>query len=407
MIPSIDDYRDIVGDKVVDNLYEEAKDLAGKHITHVNSTFMGGGVAEILNTLVPLMNGLGMQIGWRILKAVNTFYSVTKEFHNGLQGAYVRITDREKALYLQENETNSVFTHLVTNHDAIVIHDPQPLALINFYQKGKQPWVWRCHIDLSHPNREVWDFLKRFIIKYNCMIVSSEKFKQPKLRVPQHIIKPSINPLVIKNKQLSSRTREAVLRKHGIDLDKPIIAQISRFDPWKDPLGVVEAYKKVKKQVNCRLVLMGNMASDDPEGPKIYHKVRRKIEKENLDVNIVMNSPDNDRVVNSLQTESEVIIQKSIREGFALTVTEALWKGTPVVGGNVGGIPSQVIDGKTGYLVRTPAECAKRVTYLLKNPSIAKKLGDAGKEHVRKNFLTTRHILDYMLLFKKVLKIKK
>lgn len=401
MRPSVNQYRDIVGDKVVDQIYEEAKDLNGKHVTHINSTFMGGGVAEILNTLVPLMNEIGMQTGWRILKAANSFYGVTKEFHNALQGAHVHLSERKKKLYLQENETNSIFTHLVKSHDAIVIHDPQPLALINFYQRGNQPWIWRCHIDLSHPNPEVWGFLNQFVKKYNGMIISSERFKQKEIDLPHYIIKPSINPLTTKNKTLPAQIRAKVLKRYGVDMDKPIISQISRFDPWKDPLGVIEAYKRIKKEVDCRLVLLGNMASDDPEGPKIYHKVRTKIEQEKLDVITIVNCPDNDRMVNALQTESEVVIQKSIKEGFALTVTEALWKGTPVVGGNVGGIPSQVIDGVTGYLINNPAECAKRVTHLLKNPELTRKLGRQGKERVRQNFLTTRHILDYIRLFKK------
>lgn len=404
MKPSLNEYREIVGDKIVDQIYEESKDLDGKHVTHINSTFMGGGVAEILNTMVPLMNELGMQVGWRILKAAETFYGMTKQFHNALQGAHINLSERKKKIYLHENENNSIFTHLVESHDAIVIHDPQPLALINFYNKGNQPWIWRCHIDLSHPNKEAWDFLNPFVNKYTRMIVSSEKFRQPKVHIPQDIITPSINPLATKNKKLPAQIRKHVLKKHGVDMDKPIITQISRFDPWKDPLGVIEAYKKIREQVDCRLVLMGNMASDDPEGPRIYHKVRSKIEKERLDVKIVMNSPDNDRMVNALQTESEVILQKSIKEGFALTISEALWKGTPVIGGNVGGIPLQVVDGETGYLVNSPAECAKRVIQLLKDDKLRKKLGKQGKEHVRKNFLTTRHILDYIHLFKKVIK---
>lgn len=334
-----------------------------------------------------------------MLKAEKPFFDVTKSFHNALQGKEFVLSDRIKRIYLEGNYYNSIFTHL-EDYDFVMVHDPQPLALIDHYQNRKGKWFWRCHIDISNPNKVLWTFLKPYVEKYDKMIVSVDKFKQ-KVKIPQAIIPPSIDPLSEKNKELPADLRRRLLAKQGINLDKPIITQVSRFDPWKDPAGVIDAFKQVREKVDCMLVLIGNLAADDPECPKIHAEVLKKIESlkhHKKDIKIILK--DDDRLVNSLQSESAVVLQKSLREGFALTVSEALWKGTPVVGGNVGGIPLQIIDGKTGYLVNNINECAKRVTYLLKNPGIAKKMGQAGKEHVKQNFLITRHLLDYLRLFK-------
>ena len=398
MAASLNDYKSIIGEELVTKIYEEATPLASKHIEHINSTFYGGGVAEILSSLVLLMNDVGITTGWRLLKGHPDFFNVTKKFHNALQGGSLALTDEGKSVYLDTNRTNSIFMHIEFS-DLIVIHDPQPLPLIGFYAK-KQPWVWRCHIDLSAPNPALWNYLKQFIVKYNSVIVSMDKYRQPDLKMPHSIIAPSIDPLTVKNKEIPDSVVTSYLSKFGVDRDKPIISQVSRFDIWKDPLGVVESFEKIKEEVDCKLVLLGSMATDDPEGPAIFEQLMQKV-KDGRDI-IVINHAD-DVLVNCLQRASDVVIQKSLKEGFGLTVTEALWKGVPVVAGNVGGIPLQVKDGETGFLVNNPAECAERAIKLLKEPKLRQKMGEKAREHVKQNFLITRHLNDYIQLLKREL----
>ena len=395
MTLSLKDYKDIVGEELIQNIYGEATPLDKKHVEHINSTYYGGGVAEILNSLTLLMNDVGIRTGWRLLKGHPDFFNVTKKFHNSLQGENIVLSENKKRIYMECNETNSIIMH-IDFADCIIIHDPQPLPLINFYEK-KQPWIWRGHIDLSNPNKVLWDYLKQFIEKYDAAIVSMEQYKQPDLQKPYHIIHPSIDPLTTKNRPIHDATIKKYLSKFGVDLDKPIISQVSRFDKWKDPLGVVKAFEIIKKQVNCKLVLLGSMATDDPEGDVIYNKMMEKL-KDDKDI-IIINFAD-DFLVNCLQRASNVVIQKSLKEGFGLTVTEALWKGTPVVAGNVGGIPLQVIDGKNGYLVNDIKECADRTIKLLKDPKLREEMGKFGVEHVKENFLITRHLMDYIRLLK-------
>ncbi|MCH8003989.1 MAG: glycosyltransferase [Nanoarchaeota archaeon] len=392
---SLKTYKDIVGEELIEKIYEEASSLTKTHVEHVNSTFYGGGVAEILNSLTLLMNDVGIKTGWRLLKGTPDFFNVTKKIHNALQGEDIELRDIDKKIYLETNEVNSIIMHIMSAN-FIIIHDPQPLPLINFYEK-KQPWVWRCHIDLSAPNQMLWDYLKPFIEKYDKTIVSMEQYKKQDLQKEQHIIAPSIDPLTTKNKFVPDTEVKKYLSKFGVDLDKPIISQVSRFDKWKDPLGVIKAFEIIKKQVDCKLVLLGSMATDDPEGDIIYNNIMEKV-KNNKDI-IIINYSD-DFLVNCLQRASDVVIQKSLKEGFGLTVTEALWKGTPVVAGNVGGIPLQVIDGKNGYLVNDVKECADRTIKLLKDPKLREEFGTLGTEHVKKNFLITRHLMDYLRLIK-------
>jgi len=391
---SLEDYREIVGDEVITEIYQKARSLYGKHIVHVNSTSTGGGVAEMLNSFIPLMNEIGVDTGWRILHGYYEFFNVTKSFHNSLQGADVKLNDRVKNIYLDASENFSQFTHL--NHDCVIIHDPQPLPLIKYYKKH-QPWVWRCHIDLSRPNMQLWDYLKTFVLRYDHMIVSHPDYMRP-LPVEQRIIHPAIDPLTQKNMDLPMTVAEKLLEKGKIPLDKPLMTQVSRFDIWKDPEGVVDVFKRVKKKVDCRLILCGSMATDDPEGYDIYARVAKKAANliESGDVITVLNA--DDRFVNALQRRSDVIVQKSLKEGFGLTVTEAMWKGTPVVSTKVGGIPLQIKTGKTGYLLRPTDNqgMAKRIITLLKDRKLATKIGTAGREHVRKNFLTTRLLSDYL-----------
>ena len=279
----------------------------------------------------------------------------------------------------------------------MIVHDPQPLALIRFYKKT-QPWIWRCHIDLSRPNRELWAYLKQFINRYDKVIVSKSTFKKRGLVVPQEVIYPSIDPLDNKNQPLSDKVIEKYLKKFGIDHEKPIISQISRFDKWKDQTGVIHAYRQIKKRIDCKLVLLGSIASDDPEGQAVYHSI---VEHAKGDEDIVVINFENDILVNVLQRASRVVVQKSLREGFGLTVSEALWKGTPVVASNVGGISLQIKNGVNGFLVDSVDSCAKAVIHLLKNPKRARAMGLRGREFVRKNFLVTRHVLDHIRLLKK------
>ncbi|MBN2053103.1 glycosyltransferase [Candidatus Woesearchaeota archaeon] len=397
MIPKLNDYQRIIGKKAVEKIRQSAEPLKGKHIVHVNSTSMGGGVAEILNTLVFLMNDVGIRTGWRVMVGSHSFFKITKGIHNSLQGQPWKMSDSRKKIYLEYAKRNSIMTH-IADHDLIVIHDPQPLGMIDGYEK-KSLWVWRCHIDLSCPNENTLQFLLPFIRKYDGVIISSEKFRIKNIDAPQFIIPPSIDPLSTKNRKISHAKAKKLLSKKGIELDKPIISQISRFDPWKNPFGVLRMYNKIKEKKDCKLVLMGDMASDDPQGPLIYHKVKQKSEKD-PDVHIITEK--NDLLVNALQQESALVFQNSVREGFALTVSEALWKRTPVIGTDVGGIPLQIQDGKTGFIMRNEEEGVEKALLILNNDKLRLALGEAGHEHIKKNFLITRQLHDYLNLFNKM-----
>lgn len=395
---SLDDYLPIVGEKVIGSIYQKAHRLVNKHIVHINSTAQGGGVAEILNNLVLLMNDVGIDTGWRVLLGPPDFFSVTKKFHNALQGDQINLSVNKKNLYLDINERFSKFTHL--DHNCVVVHDPQPLPLIKFHRK-KQPWIWRCHIDLTEPNKELWTYIKPFILRYDMMIISSKLFKKSDLFLEQRVIHPSIDPLSPKNMDISDDTISKVLKKFSIPTDKPLITQVSRFDPWKDPEGVLRVFEIVKEKVDSRLIYCYNMAADDPEGFVIYNIIEKKARKYLEKGDILFVRGDNQILVNALQRKSSVILQKSTREGFGLSVAEAQWKGTPVVASKIGGIPEQVVNNKTGFLVDPYdyAGCAERVINLLKDKKLAKKMGKEGKEFMRNNFLVTRHISDYLTLF--------
>jgi trehalose synthase len=402
---SLDKYRDVVGDKAIDKIYDEASVLSEKTLVHINSTYQGGGVAEILNSLIILLNDAGIKTDWRILHGDLDFFTVTKKFHNALQGEKINFTEKKRELYYINNVNNAIFTHI--NQDMVIVHDPQPLPIITCYQR-KQPWVWRCHIDISQPNQEVWEYLRSFILNYNGMIISMEQFRQkniPSDNTPQHIIPPSINPLNIKNKDIPESTISKYLGKHGIKEDKPIVSQISRFDKWKDPLGVIKIFEHVSKKVDCQLLLVGSMATDDPEGQEMVEEIEKKV-ADIEDVHVVIDAPD--IVTNAIQRASSVVLQKSLKEGFALTVSESLYKETPVVASNIGGIPSQVLDGENGFLLK-PKDYegfAEKIVWLLKHPEQAKEMGKKGKEHIKNNFLITRHVNDYVQLAKNFL-IKK
>jgi trehalose synthase len=399
---TLDSYRELVGDELISEITRVARNLYGVRVVHVNSTYHGGGVAEMLSSLLPLMNDVGVESDWRILHGTPEFFTITKKFHNGLQGDPVNLTEMKRHLYLENNEAFAAYCRL--DADCVIIHDPQPLPLIRFYKKT-QPWVWRCHLDMSNPNEELWDYLKGFILRYDRVVVSHKKYVREDLPIEHTIIHPVIDPLSSKNKELPDSLIAKTLKKHGVPTDKPIITQISRFDKWKDPENVVEVFKKVKAKVDCRLVMCGSMAVDDPEGWSIYRKIQQManalVEKNDI---ILLTSEDN-ILVNALQRTAAVVIQKSLREGFGLTVTEALWKQTPVVASNVGGIPLQMLDGQTGYLINPHdvKKAAERVIFLLKHPSKAKEMGSKGKELIRKKFLVTRLLHDDLKLLDKVI----
>ena len=402
MTRSLDAYRQVVGDEVIGEIYAKARGLMGKRVVHVNSTSQGGGVAEILSSLVPLMNDVGVETDWRVLHGNPDFFTITKKFHNALQGGSLNLTDIKKQLYIQANEAFSTYCHI--DADCVIVHDPQPLPLIKFYKK-KVPWVWRCHVDLSVPDEALWDFLKAFIMRYDIAIISSEMYRKEGLPVEQRIIHPAIDPLSLKNMELSKKDVLKYVQKAGIPTDKPLITQVSRMDIWKDPEGLLEIFKLVKEKVDCRLLYCYDMASDDPEGNTVLQRTYRKAKKlvENGDVLFVVGN--SQIVVNAIQRISTVLVQNSIKEGFCLCVTEGLWKGKPVVATKVGGIPHQLIEAENGFLV-DPLDreaFADRVVQILQNPDMAEQMGRKGKETVRKNFLTTRLLLDYLDLLNDVL----
>jgi len=399
---SLEDYRCIVGDAVINDIYKRARSLYAKHILHISSTYQGGGVAEILNRLVPLMNEVGIEAGWRILNGNPDFFTVTKKFHNALQGKEINLSKMKQKLYLETNENFSLYTHI--DHDCVIIHDPQPLPLIKYYKK-RQPWMWRCHIDLSKPQKDLIDFLKRFIVRYDVIVFSSEKFKKRYLPVEQRVIFPAIDPLSLKNKELSESDILKYIKKAHIPTDKPIITQVSRMDIWKDPEGVLEVFNHVKEKVDCRLVYCYNLATDDPESMKVYSKVFKKAEDLVNKGDVIFVIGNNNILVNAVQRFSNVIIQKSLKEGFCLSVTEALWKGKPVVASNVGGIPAQIKDGENGFLLE-PSDTkgfAERIIKILQHPELAKEIGNNSRESVRKNFLITRLLSDYLDLLNDVI----
>ncbi len=392
---TLEDHRAIVGDDIIREIYRKAASLKGKRIVHINSTYQSGGVAEMILSLVPLMNDVGIETHWKILNGHTDFFTVTKNLHNALQGQPLQISEAEKDLYVRTNRDFS--TLLEIDHDLVIIHDPQPLPLIQFCAK-KQPWIWRCHVDLSKPDEALWEFLKDFVLQYDRMVVSHEDYCRANMAMEQKIVRPAIDPLSDKNRELTDGEIAGLLAKYGVPTDRPLITQISRFDKWKDPEGVLEVFKIVRERTDCRLVLCGSMAPDDPEGWTIYRRVEEKAKDLIEQGDVILITAEDHLLVNALQRVSVVILQKSLCEGFGLTVTEALWKGRPVIASRVGGIPLQIEDGETGFLVDpTDIEgCARRVLQVIESPDLAERLGTAGKEHVRRNFLITRLLADYL-----------
>ncbi len=390
-IIQIEDYEPHVGAEVVERIRNKAAKLKGLHVANFNSTYYGGGVAEMISSLTLLMNSLGLRTEWRVIQGTPDFFSITKKMHNALQGAEIDLSKIKKEIFEQVIYENSIRNFL--DHDFVIVHDPQPLPLIEHYEK-KRPWIWRCHLDLSGPEAETWKYLRHWIDSYDAVIVSCPEYKQ-EMKPPQRVFTPAIDPFTIKNRQLSDKEIDERLAHYEIPTDLPLVVQISRFDPWKDPKGVVEAFKLARKQIDARLVLLGNFATDDPEGEEIFHSLCACRDERIL----ILTSGDDTALVNALQTRATVVLQKSLREGFGLTVAEAMWKGTPVIGGNVGGIRYQIEDGVNGFLVSSIKETAERIVELVKDGELRNEMGRKARESVRKNFLLTRYLEQYLDLF--------
>jgi trehalose synthase len=391
----LDDYRELLGQGEIDELRVLAKPLRGRSIEMINSTAVGGGVAEILNRLVPLAEELELNIRWEVMTGGDDFYGVTKSFHNALHGAPYHADPKDFEIFLECNERNRA--RLPLDAEFMIIHDPQPAALIDGRNKNGNRWAWRCHIDLSHPHRAVWDFLNKFVARYDAAMFSSPEFSRA-LPIPQYLFYPAIDPLSEKNRELESGFVARTLAQYQIDPLRPILTQISRFDRLKDPVGVIRAYRIVKRYFDCQLVLAGGSASDDPEGAVVLKEVQQETNGE-ADIHIIELPAWAPLEVNALQRASTIVIQKSLREGFGLTVSEALWKKKPVVASAVGGIPVQIIHKHTGLLAHSVEGTAYQIRFLLSHPEIAAKLGENGYQHVKENFLITQKLKRYMTLF--------
>ena len=386
-VVQVEDYEQFVGAEVVERVKEKARPLQDLHVAHVNSTYYGGGVAELLGSLTLLMNSLGIKTGWRVIQGSPDFFSITKKMHNALQGGEINLSELKMQIYEDVVYENAVRNHL--DHDRVIVHDPQPLPMVTHYQK-KGPWIWRCHIDLTNPNRELWNYLAPFVEKYDALILTLEEYGR-KLETPQMFFMPAIDPFSIKNKELSEDEIQERLDHYDIPTDLPLVTQVSRFDRWKDPEGVIQAFKLAREEVDATLVLLGNIATDDPEGEKVYQSLLDYREER-----IIILAREDTALVNALQSRSAVIVQKSIREGFGLTVTEAMWKGTPVIGGNVGGIRYQIEDGVNGFLVSSIEEAAQRIVQLIKDEELRERMGQRARETVRKRFLMIRLLEQYL-----------
>jgi len=389
-IVRLEDYEPLVGGEAIARVREKAESLKDLRVAHINSTYYGGGVAELLSALTLLLNDLGIKTGWRLIHGSPDFFSITKKMHNALQGGQINLSDRKMKIYEEVIYENVIRNHL--DHDMVIVHDPQPLLMVNHYRR-RGPWVWRCHVDLSNPNEQLWNYLKPHVEEYDAVIVSCKEYKQD-IKTPQLIFAPAIDPFSIKNRDMSEQDIDERLSHYDIPVDLPIVAQVSRFDRWKDPEGVIEAFKIARKEVDATLVLLGNVATDDPEGEQVYESLVGCREER-----LIILSKQDTALVNALQRKAAVVLQKSLREGFGLTVAEAMWKGTPVIGGNVGGIRYQIKDGENGYLVSSVEEAADRIVKLLKDRNLRNQMGQRGKESVKERYLIFRYLEQYVDLF--------
>ena len=386
----IEDYAPLIGDEAVERIMEKAHRLRGLRVLHVSSTFYGGGVAEILSSETLLAASLGLRVDWRLIQGSPEFFNVTKKIHNALQGGDINLTDLKKDIYEEINVQNAI--RMEIDADFVVVHDPQPLPLI-LHERHTCPWVWRCHVDLSHPNPEVWGYLRGFIDEYDAVVLSLPEYRQ-EMGPPPVFVTPAINPFSPKNADMTDAEVKDRLGHYGIPDDLPIVAQISRFDRWKDPEGVIEAFNIARKAVDATLVLLGNVATDDPEGQEVFEALLKHREDR-----IIILTAEDSALVNALQRHAAVVLQKSLREGFGLTATEAMWKGTAVIAGRCGGLVHQVEDGVSGYLVSSVDEAASRMAELLRDDKLRSRLGGNARETVRKRFLMSRKIEQCLDLF--------
>ena len=394
-MPTLDDYKPIVGPQIIEELRLLAGHLSGTRVLHVNSTAVGGGVAEILSRMTPLLNELGVKARWDVIKGGEDFYAVTKKIHNALHGSKQTFEAKDYDVFLEVQEKN--LKEMPLDEDIIFVHDPQPVGLVKRKQSLRNKWLWRCHVDVSTPDAGVWGFLKTFIEQYDKSVFSAPIFSQT-LSIPQALVCPSIDPLSEKNREMPQDEIDAIMTRLNIPTDKPLVTQVSRFDRLKDPLGVIRAFEQAQSYVEARLLLVGGTADDDPEGAQTLADVKEAAEK-NPDIMVLLLPPTSHVEINAIQRSSTVILQKSLKEGFGLTITEALWKGKPVIAGAVGGIPLQITHKYSGILTHSVEGAAYWLKQLLQEPAFGKKLGENGREHVRQNFLLTRHLREYMLLF--------
>jgi trehalose synthase len=394
----LSDYASIVGRTLVDEIRERAERLRGKRVLHLSATAFGGGVSEILYTLVPLMVDVGLECEWHVIYGREEFFNATKLMHNALQGHPQDLTEEQWGVWQQYNEINA--RELSEDWDVCIVHDPQPAAIASLVPGKARHWVWRCHIDLSTPHAPTLDRLMPFINVYPASVYHMPAYVPPEIDGRAHIVPPAIDPLAPKNMAFSPEDAVYICDQFGIDVDRPLLCQVSRFDPWKDPLGVIDAYRIVKAQrPDVQLALVGSMATDDPEGWDFFNATVAHADGD-PDIHILNNLNNVGAIeVNAFQSHCDVVIQKSKREGFGLTVTEAIWKGRPFIGGDVGGIPLQVADGESGFLVSTVEECAQRSLEILEDPGLGKQLGRAGKESARQRFLTPRLLRDWLAMF--------
>jgi trehalose synthase len=396
---SLADYAPVVGDEVVAELHRLAKPLRGARVVHISSTAYGGGVAEMLHTLVPLMRDAGLEAEWRIISGTDDFFAVTKSMHNALQGMDLELPPAAKAAYLHANVDNAVY--LDDEFDYVIVHDPQPAPLRMLRAGDPGRWIWRCHIDLTAASTTYWSFLRPFVQMYDAAIFTMPTYVKQDLRVGKiAIIPPAIDPLSPKNAPMSQEEAASVIQLYGVDPNRPAMVQVSRFDPWKDPLGVIDVYRGVKREFpDVQLVMVGSMAHDDPEGMEYFQRTKEHAD-DDPDIHLLSNLDGVGNVeVNAFQRTAAVVLQKSLREGFGLTVAEGLWKNKPVIGGNVGGIPLQIQNGETGYLVESVEACTDRVLDILRHPVKASAIAENGREHVRHNFLSTANLRNYLRLF--------
>jgi trehalose synthase len=395
---SLDAYRGVVPDPILEGLRAAAKALRGARILHVNATAYGGGVSELLRSSVPLLRDLGLTVDWKVIAGSQDFFRATKALHNALQGASETLSDAERMTYMDCTRENAAL--LDGGYDFVVVHDPQPAGLLSVHGKGDARWVWRCHIDTSEPNADAWRFMRPLLVGFDAAVFTMPEFVPPDLPVAHvRTIAPAIDPLSPKNLDISDRTASQILDWIGISLPGRLVTQVSRFDLWKDPFGVIAAYRLVREEIpGLQLALVGSMALDDPEGWEIYNQLSEQADSDPL-IHIYTNLTGASNVeVNAFQRLSDVVVQKSIREGFGLVVSESLWKGTPVVAGRAGGIPMQMPDGVGGLLVDSVEECATAMLTLLNDRELSQRLGQSGREHVREHFLLPRLLMEELAL---------